>query len=179
MFKIEQADIEAKVLEGAATSLAREKSFASVGYDALKKVLSSMAARTKDLISRLSQTYTKITWDPATKLILGGIRALLVPDVDPIRLIFNALRNPRESSHIINSSLAARYPWLRLFIAHCCFTTLAALPFVLIIWISSISHATGLPDTLGRSSLLIIALVVLLWIAWTAPMLEVPAPKAN
>ena len=94
-------------------------------------------------------------------------------------LITSVLQIPSKAFHIIDSSLAARYLWFKMFVAHCCFTTLAALPFVLIIWISSMSHLTGVPDALGRRSLLIIALVLFLWIAWTAPMLEVPAPKAN
>ena len=148
----------------------------------MKKACSSIAAQSKGLLSRLWQTYVKKTWEQAPKLILRGIRALLFPEVDlasAIKLIISAVQTPWEFFHVIDSFLAARYPWLRLLIAICCPIILAALLFVLIIWISSASPVTGLPDADGRGSLLMIALVLFPWIGYTAVMLEVPAPKAS
>ena len=55
--------------------------------------------------------------------------------------------------------------------------TLAALPYVSIIWIHSWSLTTGVPHAPERGSLLTIALVLFSWIGLAALTLELPAPK--
>ena len=164
--------IEAKILEGVVASLARKKPFRTVGYDALNKLCSSIAARSKDLLASLWQTCAKKAWDQVPTFILRGI-CVLFPDVDlafAIELIIGAPRNPWKISHNIDSFVAARYPWLISVIAYCCYTTLATLLFVFIFGVHSGSLSRGVPHALGRGNLLTKVLVLFPWIRWAVVM---------
>ena len=180
MFKKKRADIEAKTVEDVAARPANNKTFGSVAYDAVKKLCSSIAALCKDIPTALGQTIVKKLCDGATTLAISYVFGVLQKkDLASADALINcALRSIWKVFHIIDSVLVARYQWWKLFIESCYYIILAALPFVLIIWIQSASHVTGLPDALGRRSLLMIALVLFPWIGYTAVMLEVPAPKA-
>ena len=146
----------------------------------MKKLCSSIAAQCKDVPKTLLHTFIKKLCDGMITSAISHIFGLLQKAdlASGDALITMVLRIPRNIFHIIDSFLAARYPWWKLFIETCCYIILATLPFVLIIWIQSASHVTGVPDAVGRRSLLMIALVLFLWIGYTAVMLEVPAPKA-
>ena len=172
MFKKKRANIEAKAVEDVAASPANSKTFRSVAYDAVKKLCSSIAARCKE-------TFVKKLCDGAITIAMSYVFGLLQKaDLASADALINcALRNLWKIFHITDSVLAARYPWWELFIGSCYYIILAALPFVLIIWIQSASPVTRVPDALGRRSLLIIALVLGFWLGYTAVMLKVPAPK--
>ena len=170
-----------KPVEDIAANLATNETFGSVAYEAVKKLCSFIAALCKDIPTTLCNILMKKACDWmitfAMSYIFGLLQKADLASADALRT--SVLQIPSKALHIIDSFIAVRYPWWKLFIESCCYIILAALPFVLIIWISSMSYATGMPDALGRGSLLIIALVLFLWIGWTALILEVPALKTN
>ena len=77
----ERADIEGKILQDVAASLAGKNSSGSVGYDAVKDMCSSIIARSKVLFTSLWRTCKKKAWDQAPNFILRGM-CTLYPDVD-------------------------------------------------------------------------------------------------
>ncbi|KAM0799512.1 hypothetical protein BDR22DRAFT_822492 [Usnea florida] len=168
-------------VEDVAASPARNETFGSLAYDAMKKMCSSIAAQCKDIPTTLWQTFKKKFCDGLIGFAISQLFKLFqkVDLASAVKLIISAVQTPWKFFHVIDSFLAARYPWLRLVIAICCPIILAALPFVLIIWIIFASPITGLPDAHGQRCLFMIALVLFPWIGYTAVMLEVPAPKAS